>query len=124
MELIWQGKSTDDVGKLLKGQPGTSLKLLILSPNSATPVEKTLIREAIKVSDVPYYGMVSDNIGYIRLAEFTDAAGKNVRNALTELKKNPNLKGVILDLRSNPGGLLTEAIDVVNVFEPKKPISS
>lgn len=113
------GKSTDDVGKLLKGQPGTSVKLMVLSPNSTTPVEKTLVRESIKVSDVPFYGMVSDDIGYIRLTEFTQDAGKNVRNALIELKKNPNLKGVILDLRSNPGGLLNEAINVVNVFEPK-----
>lgn len=113
------GKSTDDVGKLLKGQPGTQLKLMILSPGSTTPVEKVLIREAIKVSNVPYYGMVSDDIGYIRLSEFTEDAGKNVRNALVELKKNPKLKGVILDLRGNPGGLLNEAIDVVNVFEPK-----
>ncbi len=113
------GKNTDDVGKLLKGQPGTTVKLMILSPGATAPVEKTLIREAIKVSNVPYYGMVSDDIGYIRLSEFTEEAGRNVRNALIELKKNPNLKGVILDLRSNPGGLLNEAIDVVNVFEPK-----
>jgi carboxyl-terminal processing protease len=113
------GKNTDDVGKLLKGEPGTTVKLMVLSPNSATPVEKTVVRESITVSNVPYYGMVSDNIGYIRLTEFTQEAGKNVRNALVELKKNPNLKGVILDLRSNPGGLLNEAIDVVNVFEPK-----
>ena len=112
-------KSSDDVGKLLKGEPGTSIKLMILSPNSATPVEKTVIRESIKVSNVPYYGMVSDDIGYIRLTEFTQEAGKNVRNALVQLKKNQNIKGVILDLRGNPGGLLNEAIDVANVFEPK-----
>ncbi len=113
------GKSTDDVGKLLKGQPGTQLKMMVLSPGSTAPVEKVLTREAIRVSNVPYYGKVADNIGYIRLSEFTEDAGKNVRNALVELKKNENLKGVILDLRGNPGGLLNEAIDVVNVFEPK-----
>jgi len=113
------GKNTDDVGKLLKGEPGTSLKLTILPPNSTTPVEKTLIRETITVSNVPYSGMISNDIGYIRLTEFTQDAGRNVRNALIDLKKNSNLKGVILDLRGNPGGLLTEAINVVNVFEPK-----
>jgi carboxyl-terminal processing protease len=113
------GKSTDDVGKLLKGQPGTSVKLMVLTPNSPSPVEKTLIRESITVSNVPYYGMISDDIGYIRLSEFTSDAAKNVRNALVELKKNPNLKGIVLDLRNNPGGLLSEAIDVVNVFVPK-----
>ncbi|HTB32018.1 MAG TPA: S41 family peptidase, partial [Bacteroidia bacterium] len=117
--IVLNGKNTDDVGKLLKGQPGTSVKLTILSPNSTTPVEKTLIREAITVSNVPYHGMISNDIGYIRLTEFTQDAGKNVRVALLDLKKNPKLKGVILDLRNNPGGLLNEAIEVVNVFEPK-----
>ncbi|HTA26472.1 MAG TPA: S41 family peptidase [Bacteroidia bacterium] len=113
------GKNTDDVGKLLKGQPGTTVKLSLLSPGATSPVEKTLIREAITVSNVPYSGMISDDIGYIRLTEFTQEAGKNVRHALMELEKNPKLKGVVLDLRNNPGGLLNEAIEVVNVFEPK-----
>lgn len=117
--ILLAGKTTDEVGKLLKGQPGTSIKLMILSPGSATPVEKTVLRESIRVSNVPFYGMISNDIGYIRLTEFTQNAGQNVRNALIELKKNPDLKGVVLDLRSNPGGLLNEAIDVVNVFEPK-----
>ncbi len=113
------GKNTDDVGKLLKGQAGTSVKLMVLQPDKSVPVEKTIIREVIKVSNVPYYGMVTDNIGYIKLTEFTENAGINVRNALVELKKNHNLKGIILDLRNNPGGLLNEAVKVVNIFEPK-----
>ncbi len=117
--IVLTGKNTDDVGKLLKGQPGTSVKLSILSPGATAPVEKTLIREAITVSNVPYSGMISDDIGYIRLTEFTQDAGKNVRVALMDLEKNPKLKGVVLDLRNNPGGLLNEAIEVVNVFEPK-----
>ena len=113
------GKSTFDVGKLLKGQPGTNVKLEITEPGSTTPIEKIITREAIKVNNVPYYGMVSSDIGYIRLTEFTQDAGKNVKDAFIELKKNPNLKGIILDLRNNPGGLLNEAINVVNVFERK-----
>jgi carboxyl-terminal processing protease len=114
-----RGKNTIDVGKLLKGQPATSVKLMVIHPGTKDPVEITVMREVIKVSNVPYYGMVSNNIGYIRLTEFTQEAGKNVRNALTELKKNSSLQGVILDLRNNPGGLLNEAINVANVFEPK-----
>lgn len=114
-----EGKSTDDVGKLLKGQAGTTVKLMILRPNETTQIEKILTREVIKVSNVPYYGMVSDDIGYIKLTEFTQEAGNNVRDALVELKKNHHLKGIILDLRNNPGGLLNEAIKVVNIFEPK-----
>ena len=111
-------KSVDDVGKLLKGQAGTTVKLTILA-NSSTPVEKILTREVIKVSNVPYYGMVTNDIGYIKLTEFTADAAKNVKDAFMDLKKNHNLKGIILDLRNNPGGLLNEAVKMVNIFEPK-----
>ncbi len=114
-----EGKNTDDVGKLLKGQAGTTVKLMILHPNETTQVEKIITREDIKVSNVPYYGMVSDDIGYIKLTEFTQEASNHVRDALVELKKNHHLKGVILDLRNNPGGLLNEAVKIVNIFEPK-----
>jgi carboxyl-terminal processing protease len=113
------GKNTDDVGKLLKGQAKTTVKLMILKPDESTPVEKVITREVITVSNVPYYGMVSDDIGYIKLTEFTKDAGANVKNAFMDLKKNHNLKGIILDLRNNPGGLLIEAINIVNIFEPK-----
>ncbi len=113
------GKSTSDVGKLLKGQPGTPVTLQIIHPNTQSPTDLTIIREDIKVKNVPYYGMVSSDVGYIRLTEFTDEAGNNVKDALVNLEKNKNLKGVILDLRNNPGGLLNEAVNVVNVFEPK-----
>src|SRR6185312_2830472 len=117
--ITTKGKNSIDIGKLLKGQPGTEVKLMVVREGSPQPMEKTVMREIIKVSNVPYYGMVSNDIGYIRLTEFTQEAGKNVRNAMAELKKNPALKGVILDLRNNPGGLLNEAINVANVFEPK-----
>jgi len=114
-----KGKNTDDVGKLLKGEPHTMVKLMILQPNATTPVEKIITREAIHVDNVPYYGMVSDDIGYIKLNEFTENAAANVKNAFIELKKNNKLKGIILDLRGNPGGLLVEAVKMVNIFEPK-----
>jgi carboxyl-terminal processing protease len=114
-----KGKNTDDIGKLLKGQAGTTVKLMILEPNATTPVEKIITREVIKVGNVPYYGMIADDIGYIKLTEFTENAGMNVRSAFMDLKKNHNLKGIVLDLRNNPGGLLNEAIKVVNIFEPR-----
>jgi len=114
-----KGKNTDDIGKLLKGQAGTTVKLMILQPNSSAPVEKIITREVIKVGNVPYYGMIADDIGYIKLTEFTENAGMNVRSAFMDLKKNHNLKGIVLDLRNNPGGLLNEAIKVVNIFEPR-----
>lgn len=114
-----KGKTTSDVVKLLKGQPNTPVKLVIQRPGTDKTIEKTLTREEIKVKNVPYYGMVNDQIGMIKLTGFTEDAGREVRDALVKLKENPNLKGVILDLRGNPGGLLREAINIVNVFVEK-----
>jgi carboxyl-terminal processing protease len=74
----------------------------------------------VSVPNVPYSGMVSDNVGYVALTTFTREAGRNVGNALKKLKEeNENLKGIILDLRGNGGGLLAEAVNVSNVFIPK-----
>lgn len=113
-----KGKSTSDVVKILKGQPQTTVRVLVKREGSE-PVLKTITREEIKVNNVPYYGMIDDRIGYIKLTGFTDEAGREVRDALTKLKENPALEGVILDLRSNPGGLLREAINIVNIFVEK-----
>ncbi|MCE3007461.1 MAG: S41 family peptidase [Bacteroidetes bacterium] len=110
---------TLDVRNLLRGTPGTSVKLLVNRIQEAKPLAVDITRETIKVNNVPYYGMVNDEIGYISLSGFTKDAGSEVVQALTALKKNERLKGVILDLRGNPGGLLFEAINVSNVFIPK-----
>ena len=114
-----KGKTTSDVVKVLKGQPNTPVKILIKRDGEEKPIEKTIMREEIKVSNVPYYGMVDDHTGYIKLTGFTDEAGREVKDALTKLKENPALEGVILDLRGNPGGLLREAINIVNIFVEK-----
>lgn len=113
-----KGKSIPDVSKVLKGQPKTKVVLKIKREGSGE-MTKELTRDEIKVKNVPYYGMVNENTGYIKLAGFTNDAGKEVKDALTELKKNDKLASVILDLRGNPGGLLHEAVNVVNVFVPK-----
>jgi carboxyl-terminal processing protease len=114
-----KGKFTADVSKLLKGQPNTQVTVLLERVGTEKPISITITREEINVKDVPYFGMVNDNIGYIALQGFTQESGKEVREALQELKKNPNLKGIILDLRGNPGGLLHEAVNVSNVFIDK-----
>lgn len=114
-----KGKNTSDISKLLKGQPGTKVKLKIKREGETEELNKTLTREEIHVKNVPYYGMMNDHIGYIRLQSFTNDAGKEVRDALIELKKNPGLKSLVLDVRGNPGGLLYEAINIVNVFTPQ-----
>jgi carboxyl-terminal processing protease len=114
-----KGKTTSDVVKFLKGQPQSTVKLLVQRVGVEKPFEKVITREEIKVNNVPYFGMIDDKIGYIKLTGFTDEAGREVKDALTKLKENPALEGVVLDLRGNPGGLLREAINIVNVFVDK-----
>ena len=114
-----KGKRTDDVSKALKGQPKSTVKVLVRRSGEKSPLEKILTREEIKIKNVSYSGMVNDHIGYIRLTNFTESAGKEVKDALVALKEKGNLKGVILDLRENPGGLLNEAVNITNVFVPK-----
>jgi carboxyl-terminal processing protease len=114
-----KGKKTDDISKILKGQPGTTVNLLVEREGEKKPFEKTLIREEIKVKSVSYSGMLNENVGYIKLTGFTENAAKEVKDALLELKKEKNLKALVLDLRGNPGGLLKEAVDIVNIFVDK-----
>jgi carboxyl-terminal processing protease len=114
-----KGKSTSDVSKILKGQPGTSLTILIERSGVPDPIEKHVIREQIKIPNIPYYGMLENNLGYIKLTGFTQHAGRDVKQALFDLKENSNLAGIILDLRGNGGGLLQEAVNTVNIFIEK-----
>lgn len=113
-------KSTDDVRAILKGFPGTEVELTIKRPGESKNKKITLIRDEVIIPNVPYSGMVSEDVGYVALTTFTRNAGKNVGDAIKKLKAdNPKMKGVIFDLRGNGGGLLTEAVNVSNVFVPK-----
>jgi carboxyl-terminal processing protease len=112
-----KGKNTSEVSKLLKGQAGSKVNITI--KRNEVEIKKSILREEIKVKNVPYYGMVNSETGIIKLTGFTNDAGKEVRDALLELKKNNNLKNVILDVRGNPGGLLHEAVNIVNIFIPQ-----
>ena len=115
-----KGKNTDEVSKVLKGSPNTPVKLLIKREGEATNITKIITREEIKINNVPYSGIVDDGIGYVYLNQFTEDASKNVKDAIVELKtNNPDLKGIILDLRGNPGGLLHEAVNLSNLFVEK-----
>ena len=113
------GKTVDEVSTALKGQPGTDIVLLIQRDSTEKPVEKTIKREEITISNVPYSGFVSKDIGYINLSEFRQNAAKEVREAFLKLAENKEMKGVILDLRGNGGGLLNEAVNIVNIFVDK-----
>ena len=111
-------KSTEDVSNLLKGQANVPLSIKIKRPGIDKAMEKKLVRENIQLKSVPYYGMLTDSIGYIHLNQFTDKASGEVKAALKELKEQ-NAKSIVLDLRGNPGGLLDQAIEIVNLFVNK-----
>lgn len=117
-DITLDGKNNDQVSLLLKGAKGAAIKLLLKREGNAQPVEKTLIRDEIKQPNVSYYGMVDGNMGYIKLDKFLENSAQEVTDALVAVKKsNPN--GIILDLRSNGGGILQEAVKIVNLFVQK-----
>ncbi|MFN9320517.1 MAG: S41 family peptidase [Chitinophagales bacterium] len=115
-----KGKKTDDVSKLLKGQAGSSFKLTyerLQADGSYKKMTTDITRKEIKLKNVPYAGMISNEIGYIKLESFMENAGGDVRAEFLKLKEgNKNMKGLVLDLRGNPGGLLHEAVDLTNIF--------
>jgi carboxyl-terminal processing protease len=114
-----KNKKSDDISKLLKGQPKTTVRLLIKREGEEKPFEKIITREEIKIKSVPYFGMINENTGYIRLTGFTENATNEVKDAFTELKTKNNIKSLVLDLRGNPGGLLNEAVNISNIFVNK-----
>lgn len=114
-----KGITVSAVSDLLRGIPRTTFSVKIKRPGSEELLEKSILREEIRISNVPYYGMLDQNIGYIRLSGFTEDAGKEVKDALLELKEKHGAKSIILDVRGNPGGLLIEAVNVSNLFLDK-----
>jgi carboxyl-terminal processing protease len=109
----------EDVRLLVRGAPGTSLRMKVGREGEAAPLEFVLMREEIPVRNVPYAGFVEEGIGYIRLERFSRTAGDDVRSALKELKAKGTIRSLVLDLRDNPGGLLDVAVDVVSKFVPE-----
>lgn len=113
-------KTTSYVSEHLRGQMNTSFDLKFLRPGEKEPRTVKITRRKIVIDAVPYYGWVNDSIGYIILSSFTDKAAIEVHNALSALREQPKeLKGLILDLRGNPGGLVDEAVKLVGFFVPK-----
>ncbi len=106
------------VSERLKGVPGTKVSLEIKRFGINDLLKIVIVRQQITIPNVPYYGMLTDSIGYIKLNNFTTDAGKEVKQAVIELKKK-NANSIIFDLRGNPGGLLNEAVNVTNVFVGK-----
>ena len=111
-----KNKTTEEVSKILKGQPNTSVTLLIERINLKEPFKVTFDREKVTLKSVPYSEYVSDEIGYIKLRSFTKGCANEIKKTINDLESRGNLKGLILDMRNNPGGLLNESIDIVNLF--------
>jgi len=118
-EKAVKGKKYDEISKMLKGQPNTPISIKVERKGESNPINLKLVREEITIKNVPFYGVTDDNLGYIRLGSFTDDAGQEVKHAVEDLVNKQKVKGLILDLRGNPGGLLNEAVNIVNVFIDK-----
>ena len=114
-----KGKSTEDVSKVLKGQPNTTVNVLIERIGEDSPFEVELKREEIKVKSVPYSTVLEGNIGYIKMTSFTRNVSNEVAEAFKEISEGVELNGLIFDLRGNPGGLLNEAVNTTNLFIEK-----
>lgn len=108
------------VSEALRGEPGTSFVLKVLRPlkNDSTVMEFKITRKNIRTNPVPYYGVVKDSIGYLALSSFTENSAKDFKKAFIELKQK-GAKSLIIDLRDNGGGSLSEAVDIVNLYVPK-----
>lgn len=112
-----KGKNTEELSSILKGSPNTTVNILIHRDKDT--LEFSFNRESVQIKSVLYSGFIEDQIGYIKLRSFTRNCANDVKKALIELKQEGELEGLILDLRSNPGGLLNESIDLVNLFVEK-----
>ena len=118
-------KPTDQVSELLKGQPGTEVTLKIKRYGVEKPIELTLKREKVKIDNIPYATVFDNGIGYVSFSSFTRNAANEMKQHILDMKKDHELKGLVIDIRGNGGGLLNEAVEIVNLFIPKgKPVVS
>jgi carboxyl-terminal processing protease len=113
-----ENMTTEDVSNLLRGPAKKPVKVKVQRPGEKKPFEVDVVREKINIDAVPYYGMIDSNTGYIRLSQFTANCSEDVKKAFFELKQNKP-EALVLDLRGNGGGLLQEAVKIVNFFVPK-----
>lgn len=118
-----QNRGKEEVDKFLVGQPNSKVGVDVerkVSETESKTLSLNLTRAEIQETSVPFYGMLTPEVGVIKLKIFNDHAGKDVKDAFDSLKRaNPTMKGIVLDLRGNPGGLLHEAVNIVNIFVEK-----
>ncbi len=113
-----KGITTQEAATKLRGPKGTKVSLTVKREGVDEPLEFSLIRDIITIKSVPYAGIVANGVGYVRLSRFSENAEEEIREALKRVGKEAQ-KGLILDLRNNPGGLLSQAVDVSDLFLPK-----
>jgi carboxyl-terminal processing protease len=113
-----RNKKDLDLNTLIKGQNGTALKATVLRYGATKTEDLSIVRDVVKVLNVPYYGMINETVGYINLTDFSGTAAKEVKQAFQELKTK-GMKNLVLDVRENPGGLLNMAVEICNFFLPK-----
>lgn len=114
-----EGKSYDDVLMFIRGYPGTVLNLTVERPVDDKSYNFQITRSEVDIPNVPYYGMISEDVGYVHLSTFTNDASNNIAKGIRKLRDQNQLKGLVLDLRGNGGGLLSEAIDILGLFLPQ-----
>lgn len=114
-----KGKSTQEVSENLRGDAGTTFELTVKRAGVEHPLSFKITRRNIAMPPVPYYGMVSDGIGYIYFERFVDGCSRDVRRAVVDLKEQ-GAKALVIDMRGNPGGPLSEAVEVTNLFVPRE----
>ncbi len=115
-----KGKKTDEVEDILRGFPGTDVTLTMKRPGQKESWDVVVKRDEVTVKNVPHFSMLSEDIGYVVLTTFTSNAGRNVADAIQQLKnENPNMRKLVFDLRDNGGGFLREAVSISNLFIPR-----
>lgn len=117
-----KGKSVEDLSMMLKGSPGTQLAIKVRDAYTGVEIKKLITRGEIEISSVPYSALVGagKNVGYVKLTQFTQGCARLLKLACDSLQKaRPDMKGLVLDLRNNPGGLVDEAVEICNLFIDK-----
>jgi carboxyl-terminal processing protease len=117
--IVVRNRRPDDVRSLTRGEPGTTVRVVVEREGESAPLEFTLIREEIQIKNITYAEFITDGVAYIKLERFSRRAGDELRQAIRELQLKGEIRNVILDLRGNPGGLLDAAVDVVSKFVPR-----
>ena len=113
-----KGKTISEVSEMLRGIPGTSLEVII-NRGGEKNIKKHIVREKIAIPAVTYYGVVGDSTAYILLSQFTEKSAEGVRTAINDMKSKHKITSIVLDLRNNPGGLLDQAVEIINLFVPQ-----